>query len=254
MQINFGLIFFVVFSFFLIINFKSWLNMNKTEVIVFGLSTTSTSAGGYALILKDINSNKRVPIIIGGAEAHAIALELEGYSVPRPLTHDLLKNVITALGGIVIEVNIIDLRDNTFFANIIIEQSGLNIEIDARPSDAIALALRTNSPIYIYDNVLNQVAFEPPEIDENELNNNSPRANNEYDNEEDDFFNISDNNKATYPFEHEKQFNNSNPNRQTTKEEDEKAFLENQLREAIEKEDYERAAIIRDKLKKFSNK
>ena len=105
--------------------------MDKTEVVVFGLSTTSTSSGGYALILKAINSNKRIPIIIGGAEAHAIALELEGYNVPRPLTHDLLKNVITTLGGEVIEVNIVDLRDNTFFANIIIEQSGLRIEIDA---------------------------------------------------------------------------------------------------------------------------
>lgn len=228
--------------------------MKKTEVIVFGLSTTSTSAGGYALILKDINSNKRVPIIIGGAEAHAIALELEGYSVPRPLTHDLLKNVITALGGIVTEVNIIDLRDNTFFANIIIEQSGLNIEIDARPSDAIALALRTNSPIYIYDNVLDKVAFEPPEIDENELNNNSPRSSDEYVNDEDDFFNLAKNNKSTNPFESDEDTNISKPNRQTTKEEDEKAILENQLREAIEKEDYERAAIIRDKLKKLSNK
>ncbi len=231
--------------------------MEKTEVVVFGLSTTSTSSGGYALILKAINSNKRVPIIIGGAEAHSIALELEGYSVPRPLTHDLLKNVITSLGGEVIEVNIVDLRDNTFFANIIIEQSGLTIEIDARPSDAIALALRTNSPIYIYDEVLSKVAFEPPEVDNNDLTNNLPRSSDEYSqNPSEDFQNqFEENDETSNDIE---QFMNkinemkSNQNISNYNAGNEKAMLENQLREAIEKEDYERAAVIRDKLKKFN--
>jgi hypothetical protein len=221
--------------------------MDKTEVVVFGLSTTSTSSGGYALILKAINSNKRIPIIIGGAEAHAIALELEGYNVPRPLTHDLLKNVITTLGGEVIEVNIVDLRDNTFFANIIIEQSGLRIEIDARPSDAIALALRTGSPIYIYDDVMDKVAFEPPE------NTQFPQANSlNNDDYDEDRIQQNDDEDEDEPFLREIS-KNDNDLELSSNSSDDISFLEIQLREALEKEDYERAAILRDKINKLKN-
>jgi bifunctional DNase/RNase len=106
------------------------------------------------VILKDVNGNAILPIWVGIYEANAIALEIEKVSTPRPMTHDLLKNVLVGLNASVKKVVVNELRDDTFFALIWVEQDGQVISIDSRPSDALALALRLDCPIYVEEEVL----------------------------------------------------------------------------------------------------
>jgi len=106
------------------------------------------------VILKDVNGNAILPIWVGIYEANAIALEIEKVSTPRPMTHDLLKNVLLGLNASVKKVVVNELRDDTFFALIWVEQDGQVISIDSRPSDALALALRLDCPIFVEEEVL----------------------------------------------------------------------------------------------------
>ena len=106
------------------------------------------------IILKDLLSDKALPIWVGYFEANAIALEIEKINTPRPMTHDLLRSMISSLHAKVKHVLINDLKDNTFFAVISVIQNGSDMTIDSRPSDAIALALRTKSPIFVEDKVI----------------------------------------------------------------------------------------------------
>lgn len=106
------------------------------------------------VILKDVETQRYLPILIGPFEATAIALALEGTPVPRPLSHDLMKSIVEALGGKVLRVVIADIQDNTFYAKIVVEHDSNTIEIDARPSDSIAIALRTNAPIYVSEKII----------------------------------------------------------------------------------------------------
>ena len=106
------------------------------------------------IILKDISSDKALPIWVGYFEANAIALEIEKINTPRPMTHDLLSSMISSLHAKVKHVLINDLKDNTFFAAISVIQNGSDMTIDSRPSDAIALALRTKSPIFVEEKVI----------------------------------------------------------------------------------------------------
>ena len=106
------------------------------------------------IILKDLLSDKALPIWVGYFEANAIALEIEKINTPRPMTHDLLRSMITSLHAKVKHVLINDLKENTFFAVISVIQNGSDMTIDSRPSDAIALALRTKSPILVEDKVI----------------------------------------------------------------------------------------------------
>jgi bifunctional DNase/RNase len=108
------------------------------------------------IILKDVDERKALPIWVGIFEANAIALELEKVTTPRPMTHDLLKSVLDGLGVTVRQVIVNDLKDNTFFAVIELNHNGTVINIDSRPSDAIALALRVNAPIFVTENVVSQ--------------------------------------------------------------------------------------------------
>jgi len=193
--------------------------LQKVQCEILGLSTSPSTGGAYALLLKELDGNRRLPIIIGSYEAQAIALEIEGIKPPLPLTHDLLKNLIDNLGATVLEVFIDELRDNTFFAKIVIEVSALTNEIDSRPSDAIALAVRTKSPIYVAENVMKSAAFIPSE----EL---SP-----------------DSEMQSDVFEEEK----------PKSKEARLAALQSRLREAIDKEEYERAAKLRDDIKNLTS-
>ncbi|MDZ7693222.1 MAG: bifunctional nuclease family protein [Balneolaceae bacterium] len=111
--------------------------MNKIKMEILGLSTSPSSGGAYALILNEVNGNRRLPIIIGTFEAQAIALELEHIKPPRPMTHDLLKNIIQSFGAEMDQVFINDLSEGTFYAQIIYQQNGEQLALDARPSDAI---------------------------------------------------------------------------------------------------------------------
>jgi bifunctional DNase/RNase len=106
------------------------------------------------VILKDMQEKKAIPIWIGLFEASAIATELEKITFSRPMTHDLLTDILRVLGVEVTKIEINDLRNNTFFANICLVKDGKNLVIDARPSDAIAIALRANAPIFVDDKVI----------------------------------------------------------------------------------------------------
>lgn len=106
------------------------------------------------IILKDVDEKRALPIWVGIFEANAIALELEKIATPRPMTHDLIKNILDGLGASVQQVVVNDLKDNTFFAVIEISVNGNVVNIDSRPSDAIALALRVNAPIFVTEKVV----------------------------------------------------------------------------------------------------
>lgn len=200
--------------------------MRKVQVEILGLSASPSAGGAYALLLKEVYGSRRLPIIIGSFEAQSIALEIENIKPPRPLTHDLLANVIENLGGTVVEVIIDELRDNTFFAKIKLEISTMTNEIDSRPSDAIALAVRTGAPIFVSEEVMRVASFVPSTEETDEK-----------------FFSLKDEDE-------EESQNQSQNNIQDTKI----AKLQNQLREAIEKEDYERAAKLRDEINKLQGK
>lgn len=187
--------------------------MSKVQVEILGLSTSPASGGAYALILKEMNGNRRLPIIIGAFEAQSIALEMEGIKPPRPLTHDLMKNIIDSLGIALSEILISELRDGTFYAKISLDSE----EIDSRPSDAIALAVRYAVPIYVMDKVMDEAAFFPEE--EQESTAGAPAA-------------------------------KKGKEVRLTKVE----ALRAQLQEAIEREDYEKAAQLRDEIRKSEAK
>src|SRR5512144_2843044 len=101
------------------------------------------------VVLKDLESSRYLPIWIGPFEADAITIELQGVEVARPLTHDLLKTVIGKLGGVVVQVAITDLRNDTFYAEVTVKVDGRRLQVDSRPSDAIALAVRTRVPVFV---------------------------------------------------------------------------------------------------------
>lgn len=122
------------------------------------------------VILKDLEGKRHLPILIGPFEATAIALALEGTQVPRPLSHDLMKSVIEALKARVDRIVIHDIQENTFFAKVVLESTVGPLEIDARPSDSIALALRTGSPIYVSDQIILEESEEKTKDDHGEFN------------------------------------------------------------------------------------
>jgi hypothetical protein len=108
----------------------------------------------YILLLKEINGDDTLPIWIGRPEADSIALAIGKITTPRPLTHDLVKNLLDGMKVKVARIVVTDIIDNTYYAVIYIEKNGMEIPIDSRPSDAIAIAIRTNSPIFVEDSVI----------------------------------------------------------------------------------------------------
>jgi bifunctional DNase/RNase len=114
-----------------------------------------------AILLREAEQERQLPIYIGRAEADAILIELQGFPHPRPFTHDLLKNCIAALGGELAYVLVNDLRDNTFFAVLHIAIDGREVDVDARPSDSIALAVRAEVPIYVAEEVMDKAGIYP---------------------------------------------------------------------------------------------
>ena len=109
------------------------------------------------IMLKEVDGERTFPIVIGSGEAYAIDRRLKGIPTPRPLTHDLLANIIDHLGGEIAQIEINDLDNHTFFARIHIKQNGRTLEVDSRPSDAIALGIATSVPIFVAEHVLDQV-------------------------------------------------------------------------------------------------
>jgi bifunctional DNase/RNase len=133
--------------------------MEKIKLNVLGISYSQTQSGAYALVLSEEEGNRRIPIIVGGFEAQAIAIELEGLTPPRPLTHDLFKKFSDSYGIHLLEVNIHKLDEGVFFANILCDNGDRKITLDARTSDAIALALRFHCPIYTTEEIIDKAGI-----------------------------------------------------------------------------------------------
>lgn len=128
--------------------------MKKIKLDIVGLSYSQTQSGAYALVLGEINGRRRLPIIIGAFEAQAIAIEIEKMTPSRPLTHDLFKSLAGSYNINIQEIIIYNLVDGIFFAKLICSDGKKTSEIDARTSDAIALAVRFDCPIYTYEFIL----------------------------------------------------------------------------------------------------
>lgn len=186
--------------------------MDKIKLEIVGLSYSQTQSGAYALVLSEVGGKRRLPIIIGGFEAQAIAIELEKMTPTRPLTHDLFKSFAQAFTIQIREVIIYNLHEGIFFAKLVCERDGQLSDIDARTSDAIALAVRFNCPIYTFESILSSAGILSDELtDEQEEVAIPEPIGNEFE-------------------------------RMSISE------LEEAMQEALENEDYERASLIRDEI------
>jgi uncharacterized protein len=204
--------------------FKQDFFVNKIRLNVLGISYSQTQSGAYALVLSEENGQRRVPIIVGGFEAQAIAIQLEGLKPPRPLTHDLFVNFSLAFRINLVEVNIYKLEEGVFFSKLICDNGQTRISIDARTSDAIALALRFKCPIYTTEDILTRAGIV---IDfENEA--------------------------RTKKGEPEEVKVSPNIKEQEGLKDLDVDELRTLLEEAVSKENYERASIIRDEISRRS--
>lgn len=199
--------------------------MKKVELEIINITQGFTQHHSYAVLLGEVKGKRRLPIVIGAAEAQAIAVAMENMPPARPLTHDLFKTVMDTFNVFLSEVIISNLMDGVFYSKLICIFNGEEYEIDSRTSDALALAIRFSCPIYIYGNILETSGIilmeEADEKDELEkLANASAPISNKLEKEKTDY--------AYY-----------------TKNE-----LEQLILDALANEDYERAALIRDELNK----
>src|SRR5690348_7638519 len=133
--------------------------MKKIELEIVALSHSITQTHSYAVVLGEINGLRRLPIVIGGFEAQAIAVALERMSPSRPLTHDLMKNFMMAFNVELHEIVINDLQEGIFYSKLVCSSANDTVEIDSRTSDALALAVRFGCPIYTYDTILDQAGI-----------------------------------------------------------------------------------------------
>ena len=140
------------------------------EMVIYGVSFDLVGKQPIVL-LKTSDGNRFLPIWIGHAEAAAILMKLQGASTPRPMTHDLLADMLEQLDAEVVRITVTELRENTFYASITVQQNGSEIEIDSRPSDAIAIAVRSDAPIFAAERVIEESAieFEGEEVNEEEI-------------------------------------------------------------------------------------
>lgn len=196
--------------------------MNKIKLEILGLSSSQSQSGSFALVLGEEIGNRRLPIIIGMFEAQAIAIEIEKITPNRPMTHDLFKSFAKSFNFIVEEIVISDLKEGVFYAKLVCSNGSKTVEIDARPSDAIAIGLRFNVPIYTYENILSEagiVLSEYAEEDVDEKKEQTPKS------------------PSTGIKSDEEKFKDISSDQ-----------LQIMLDTALAKEDYERAAKIRDEL------
>ncbi|MEM8888572.1 MAG: bifunctional nuclease family protein [Bacteroidota bacterium] len=219
--------------------------MKKIRLDIIGLSSSHSQIGHYALVLGESNGNRRLPIIIGGAEAQAIALELENIKTNRPMTHDLIYNLARHFEINLLEVVINDLHEGIFYARLILEVDGEIHEIDSRPSDAVAIGVRFKVPIYTYETVLSEAGIVIDESGE-EGENFAAGEENE--------FSLAEVEKSD-PIEEEEEGGGEEdkipvkPKKSSNKT---LKQLQKQLDEALAGEDYEAAARIRDEINRLS--
>lgn len=198
--------------------------MKKIQLEILGLSSSQSQTGSFALVLGERDGNRRLPIIIGMFEAQSIAIQIEKINPNRPLTHDLFKSFAEQVSVHITEILISDLKEGVFYSKIMCTNGDKDFELDARPSDAIAIGLRFGVPIYTVESVLSEAGIilsdledEDEENDEMAVKSSTPAASS----------------------------SSKEPLNQTSVED-----LNKMLNEALEKEDYERAAKIRDELNK----
>jgi len=190
--------------------------MEKIRLEIIGMSYSQSQTGAYALILGEKDGKRRLPIIIGGFEAQAIAIELEKIKTPRPLTHDLFKSFADAFGIEVKEIVINKFHEGVFYAQLVCSDGRKSEEVDSRTSDAIALALRFSCPIYTYEDIMKAASIMVEEDTE------TPAA-----------------------------VDPDVPKRPSSKQdfsEQNLTELNEMLKSAIENEEYEKASLIRDEL------
>src|SRR2546421_3156560 len=146
------------------------MSAEMQEMLIYGVSFDLVGKQPIVL-LKAADGNKFLPIWIGHPEAAAILMKLQSQSPPRPMTHDLFSDVLEQLGAQVVRITVTELRENTFYAQITVQQDGTEIEVDSRPSDAIALAIRADAPIFAADRVIEESAieFEGEQVTEEQL-------------------------------------------------------------------------------------
>src|SRR6187549_3039923 len=200
---------------------KFGVDVKKIKLEILGLSSSQSQTGSFALVLGETEGNRRLPIIIGMFEAQAIAIEIEKIIPNRPMTHDLFKAFANNFHFTVEEIVISDLKEGVFFAKIVCSDGLKKTEVDARPSDAIAIGLRFDATIYTYENILAEagiVLTDESEEEKPEPKVEKAKVKKETSGRKDDFKNYSVDR------------------------------LHEMLKDAIDKEDYERAAKIRDEL------
>ncbi len=192
------------------------MSKKKVKLNILGLSYSQTQSGAYALVLAEEEGDRRIPIIIGGVEAQSIAIKLEGLEPPRPLTHDLFLNFSKAFSIEILEVVIYKLEEGIFYSELICDRGEERLHIDSRTSDAVALALRFECPIYTYEDIIEKagIVLDFDKKDEDE----SPA-------------------KTSH-----------RPTSVGKYKDKSVAELQRMLQEAIEGEDYERASEIRDEI------
>ena len=198
--------------------------MELVELKIQGISYSDNTSGAFALILQETNGNRKLPVVIGGFEAQAIAIGLEKkIKTSRPLTHELFKRFADKFGIKLNHIIINKLTDGVFFSNIVCEDNDKVIKIDSRTSDAIALSLRFNAPIFVKKNILDEAGFEDDIKYSDEVN-------------------LTDNNF----------FDSKEPEKKSHKPKDIKKISTNKIKKmlenSIEDEDYEMAAKLRDEL------
>jgi hypothetical protein len=198
--------------------------MKTVQLNIIGLTYSQSQSNAYALLLGEEKGNRRLPIVIGAFEAQSIAVALEKKSIPpRPLTHDLFTSLALSYNIYLKEVMIHKLKNGIFYSTLVCELNGEIKQIDSRTSDAIALALRFNCPIYTYEGILKQagIILDEKETTNLSLTNNSSKTSGGITTKESLNFNIAEQTKLE---------------------------LKSELTVALEKEDYELAALIRDEL------
>jgi len=208
--------------------------VEKIRLEIIGLSSSQSQTGSFALVLGEVNGNRRLPIIIGMFEAQAIAIEIEKVIPNRPMTHDLFKSFALSFHFIVEEIVISDLKEGVFFAKIICSDGIKNIEIDARPSDAIAIGLRFDVPIFSYETIMSEAGIVLNDDMEDEIDEDD-------DDDEDNLEEapVASNKSDTALAGREDQIKNMSLDQ-----------LQAMLDDAIDKEDYEKAARVRDEMNK----
>ena len=201
--------------------------MKKIELEIVALSHSITQTHSYAVVLGEVNGLRRLPIVIGGFEAQAIAVALEKMQPSRPLTHDLMKNFMNAFAIDLLEIIICDLQEGIFYSKLVCSSENDTVEIDSRTSDAIALAVRFGCPVYTYENILESAGIL---MEDSSATGKKKKGKQEVMVEQDNPTGNEDLKTMTLP------------------------ELNNLLNEVLDKEDYIRAIAIRDEINSRSRK